>query len=705
MHNILTCLVIIIAITSIPCLSENYWQQFVHYQIHAKLDTLNRSISGIEKLIYKNNSPDTLSELYFHLYPNAFQRGSIMEKEAAAASFTLIRTEEDLGWMTIDSLFIIKHALISQRIKCDTRVDDTILKIKIDPHLLPAEELSIWIKFRTKIHKGNPLIYKGGYRGNHYEISQWYPKICVYDHNGWNAMPYHWLGEFYGEFGTFDVTLDVHGSYIVGATGEVVAGDPGWESVRADSSQNFPSKHSQTEQDTLRRIVTFHAENAHDFTWLASPDFCYETGTYKNIPIHILYQKSSYKYWHNNALNDAKLSLAWLEDFVGEYPYPVLSICQGIIKGGMEYPTLAVLGEFSTILLQHEIAHAYFYGALANNEQMEGWLDEGLVTYQNELFINKYFPKYNDQAMEPSLSIPNLAGQFKPIKLKVLQLNSLYYYFYSGFDKPLNLPGHEVNDSYRYYYHVYQKPGKFFAALDHLVGHETFVRILHTYYASFKFQHVQGKIFQEICEQISGMNLDWFFKQWIESVRRIDYACAGYNSYQLTDETWKTNITIKRLGNGISPVEIEAITSAGDSIRARWDGTARQTVISLQTKDKIKKVCLDPDDLILDQNRLNNGSPRIKIFYYPEFPSMHYLPRDAYSLFLWHQPWYNDIDGLMLGMNVFGGYLNRYYVTRNSIRYGIQSQKVHYKFGFSSPWESIDHNLWRHFSILNIEGR
>ncbi|HEX9975225.1 MAG TPA: M1 family aminopeptidase, partial [bacterium] len=515
----------------------------------------------------------------------------------------------------------------------------------------------------------------------------------------------HWLGEFYGEFGTFDVTLDVPPSYIVGATGEVVSGDPGWEMVRIDSSQHFHSGQANTAQDTVRRIVTFHAKNVHDFMWVASPDFFYQTGFYKNIPIHILYQKSSHEKWHNNALNDAKLTLAWLEDLVGEYAYPVLTICQGIIKGGMEYPTLAILGEFDTILLQHEIAHAYFYGALANNEQAEGWLDEGITTYQNELFINKHFPNYNNQAIEPSFSFRNLARQFKPIKLKDLQLNSLYYYFYSGFDKPLNTPCYKLNNLYLYLYHVYYKPSKFFAMLDYLVGRETFIQILHKYYEQCKFTHVNSRKFQVICEQVAGMNLDWFFKQWIDATNRIDFACSGYNSRQQKDGTWKTDMQITRLGNGILPVEIEAITSAGDSNRIRWDGKARHTIISLQTNNKVKKVRLDPDDLILDQNRLNNTSLKIKVYYYPEFPSMHYLPRNAYTLFLWPQAWYNDIDGVNLGLNVFGGYLNRYYVTRNSIWYGARSHKFHYKLGFSSPWERIDNNLWRHFSILNIEGR
>lgn len=703
--NILTLLIVIIVITSASCFAEDYWQQCVHYKIHATLDTLTHSIAGIQNLIYQNNSPDTLSELYFHLYPNAYQPGSIMEQEVAAASFTLIRSNDDLGWMKIDSLLILKRASISRRVNIVTLVDDTILKIALDPPLLPTEELSVWLNFRTKIPKANPLIDKGGYRGNHYEISQWYPKMCVYDQNGWNAMPYHWLGEYYGEFGAFDVTLDVPGSYIVGATGEVVAGDPGWDLVKVDSSQSFHSLQAGAMMDSVRRIVTFHAEHVHDFMWIVSPNFVYQTGFFKNIPIHILHLRSSFEKWRNTALTDARRTLDFLETLVGDYPYPVLSICQGIVNGGMEYPTMAILGEFDPILLQHEIAHAYFYAALANNEQAEGWLDEGITTYQNELFINQYFPNYNNQPMEPSLSLRQLTRQFKPIRLKDLQLNSLYYYFYSGFDQPLNRPGYATNNAYRYAYHVYQKPAKFFAMLNYLVGHDAFIRILRTYYAQCKFTHVTGKKFQQICEQVTEINLDWFFTQWLESTTRLDYAYRGKKSEQQNNGTWKTDVIVKRLGNGIIPVDIEARTCAGDSARIRWDGKAKRDVITFQTWSKVTSVRLDPDDHILDQNRFNNAAPRVKLFYYPEFPSMYYLPRDAYSLFLWPQAWYNDVDGFTLGMNVLGGYLNRYSVIRNSIVLGVRSQRLHYKFGFSHPWERIDHNLWRHVSFLNIEGR
>ena len=707
--TILTFLALIMTMSGSPCVAQDYWQQYVHYKIHARLDTLTRTITGIQNLNYKNNSPDTLAELYFHLYPNAYQPGSIMAKELKAASFKLIRSKQDLAMLHIDSLFILKHSSEARRIHAETFIDDTILKIALQQPLLPGQELSIGLNFSTKIPRVNPLIDKGGYRGDHYEISQWYPKICVYDHNGWNAMPYHWLGEYYGEFGTFDVTLDVPASYIIGATGEVVSGDPGWEMAQVDSTgqinPNHLSQRLDAGQDMVRRIVTFRAENVHDFMWVASPDFLYETGNYHNIPIHILYHKTSQKNWHKTALKDAQQILAWLEKLIGDYPYPVLSICQGILKGGMEYPTLTVLGDYNMLLLQHEIVHMYFYAALGNNEQTEGWLDEGITTYLNELFINDFFPDYNNQAVAPQLDFPWLASQFKPVRLRDQQLNSLYYYFYSGFDKPLNTPAHELNNLYLYSYHVYYKPSKFFAMLDYLVGRETFLEILRSYYEQNKFRHVDSRTFQNVCEQVSQVDLGWFFDQWLRNTHRIDYACSGFRSTQQKDGTWRTDVRVKRLGNGIIPVDIAAITLSGDTSTIRWEGKAKRSTVSFETDSKVTRVALDPNDLILDLNRLNNTSLRVKFYYYPEFPSMYYLPRDAYSLFFWPHAWYNDIDGAALGMNVFGGYLNRYYVTRNSIWYGLQSKTLHYKIGFSSPWEWIDNNLWRHFSWLTIEGR
>lgn len=710
-NKISSFLLLLWIIIPASCFGAEYWQQFVHYKISAKLNPDGQLIDGRETILYQNNSPDTLFELFFHLYPNAFQKNSIMAKEAKAADIEIIRSPEDMGWLKIDSL-VISNPRSLRKISIDIIIENTILKIKISPYLLPGEQLLIVLNFVTKIRKYNPAGGKGGYERNLYEVSQWYPKICVYDENGWNPIQYHWLGEFYGEFGIFDVTLNVPDSFIVAATGEVVAGDPGWQVVEVDSSGNWTHDSavafhgSNAGNGSSRRIVTFHAENVHDFVWTASPDYLYQSTVWRDVPIHILFKKSSKNKWQNIALKNAATGLKWLHDLIGEYPYPQLVVCEGVLSGGMEYPMVTILGHTDLTLIVHEICHQYFYGALANNEQYEAWLDEGIVTYISEFLVEQNVPQENMTAV-PSIPIQTafIKEQFGPYELNDIKLNSLYYYFYSGFARPIATKCFEIKNRYLYSYNVYLLPSRFFKMLDYLVGRETFKQIIHTYYVQYKFRHVKGVDFQKICEQVYGKDLDWFFDQWLGKTIRIDYACTDVSSMKQNNGQWKTDIVIKRLGNGVMPVEIQFLTRSGDTIRKRWKGDAPETTISLLTNSKIKDFQLDPDDIILDQNRLNNSKFRMKTYFYPDFPGMYYLPRNAYSLFWWPQIWYNDVDGLKIGLKFLGGYLNRYYVIRNNLWFGLKSRQVDYNFGYSMPWEKLNKNLWRHLYLAKIEGR
>jgi len=695
------------------CLGEEYWQQFVHYQIDARLNSNKHIIEGFETLRYQNNSPDTLSTLYFHLYPNAFQKNSVMAKEARNASVEIVNSPQEEGWLKIESVTISKFCSINQAMKIDTLVDDTILEIRLSTPLLPTEQLQISLKFTTKIRQFNFYGGKGGYGKNLYEVSQWYPKMCVYDEKGWHPTKYHWLGEFYGEFGTFDVTLDVPDSFIVAGTGVVVLGDPGWKSVEIDSNGNRLQQFQNNFQaspfinnPSARRIVKFHAENVHDFVWCASPDYLYQTKMWKYVPIHVLFRKSSQDRWSNHALVAADSALTWLNDFIGEYPYPQLTLCEGLLSGGMEYPMVSILGNVDLTLVVHEICHNYIQGAVANNELDEGWLDEGIVTYLSELLVEENVPANNTKT-PPAFPFKwnFIMRQFDLCEFKDIKLNSLYYYFYSGFETPLSTPYNTFKNRYLYSYNVYLKPSKILSMLDYLVGRDTFTKILRTYYQRYKFKHVDSHKFQTTCEEVAGFELGWFFDQWIKTTARVDYACAGIKTEKQKKETWKTDINIKRMGDAIMPVEVEIVTKSGDSLRQRWDGNTEKGTLSFSTSSPVKDVRLDPDDIILDQNRFNNGTQRIKSYLYPEFPSMYYLPRDAYTLFYWPKMWYNDLDGFKIGVKLLGGYLNRYYITRTHLWYGFKSNQIDFKFGYSMPWESINRNLWRHFYVLKMEGR
>lgn len=694
---------------------QNYWQQKVDNEIYVKLLPDQKRIQGHQSIHYFNNSPDSLSEIYFHLYPNAYTDTSILFSEVDNYLVPVPRSKEAYGWIQVDS---VRMEMPGQSVRIDsvTRLHDgTILKLSFIPAILPGHQATIQLKFESKLRKYSYNKGKGGYRGDQFEFCHWYPKVCVYDQNGWNAVPTHWLGEFYGEFGTFDVTINVPASYVVAATGELVnqeskieiASNQADSNILLASTNDVPNFEDVYVPDRIQKSeLTYHAENIHNFTWVCNPNFLKESDTWRNIKIDVCYRKKSREVWGNKVMADVKLILSWLTDFFGEFPYPKITVCEQIFcDGGMEYPMIVLVNPPTTNLVLHEIAHQYFYGAVANNEFTEGWLDEGIVTYQTLKFL-----EYNKKSTRP-LQTKNktyrlLRKQFAEYNVhENVYLNSLYNYYYSGFEKPMSYPCYRLNNLYLYTFHVYTKPTKFFELLEYTVGRETFDRMIQEYYREWKFKHVNAQRLQSVCERVSGMDLDWLFHQWLHTTNHVDYACSDMTSRKNAEDKWETTIEVSRLGAGMSPIEAEITTASGEKHRKKWLGTEKIKKVTFVTSSKAKQVQLDPEDRILDINRLNNSKFKMEPFIYHDFYSMYQLPRNAYSLFLWPRAWFNELDGVKLGLKVYGSYLNRYYVTRNQFWYNLKSRTLDFNLGYSMPWESIDNKLWRHLYIKNTEGR
>ncbi|MBD3290304.1 hypothetical protein GF337_15980 [candidate division KSB1 bacterium] len=704
-HNLIY-LIILATITSQNCRCsvehDEYWQQHVQYIIAVELDSETRIITGKQKICYTNNSPDTLHEIYLHLYPNAFQENSLMAKEMYRCGISLIKEQENKGHIQINSLKLSYRNEATVEYS-NYHINETLMNIALPTPLLPGDTLNLELSFEEKIRKYNSEGGKGGYNGEHFVVSQWYPKICVYDENGWNTMPYHWLGEFYGEFGTFDVTISLPYNYIVASTGEVVSGNPGWKLVQVDSTFKERIEHirqhlSDYGSRNVTRTVRFYAENVHDFVWAASPDFVYETSQFRNKNIHVLYNWQDREIWQNKVLYRCTSSLEWLESYVGEYPYPQLTAIQGVGRNSMEYPMCIVLGMTRATTVFHEVAHIYFYGALANNEQTEGWLDEGLVTYLTELYSNNLDTK-------ASIKSNLLNRDILHTTYYAIRLNYLSYYLGSDLHVPLATPCYQNRSQISYSLNNYVKGSFFFRMLNHVVGKENFKKILRTLYHNYKFQHINEERLYRTVEECCESDLSWFFTQWLHDTIEVDYAVSDIEKEQQPDGTWKAEVKLDRRGDGIMPFDVNLITKNGERLEQRCDGQCRHSELIFHSKYEPLDAIIDPDDVILDMNRLNNSRMKFKFILYPDYPNLYYQPRNSYLISGWPQAWYNDVDKLKIGARFYSGYLNRLYLAKTYFWYGFGSNELDFDIKFTHPLGLFRKHLWYNLQSQKIEGR
>ncbi len=348
--------------------SVQYWQQEANYTIKASLDAKNHLLAGAETIVYKNNSPDTLRAFHLHLYPNAFRDKTsplIRDYLQGTWRFLVGLPKSMRGWLDVKDLKLDGAAV-------QFAVDGTILTATFPKPLLPGATATFEIAFEEKIM---PLLGRSGYSGEQYNMAQWYPKMAVYDQNGWHPDQYR-MGEFYGEFGAFDVSITLPGKYVVAATGTLVSGDPGWKrTARRHGGASADSAKAEVE-----KTVQFRAENVHDFAWCASPNFVVQDTLYNGYRIMSFFNPWN-RAWADTTLARGLRAMQWLERNAGPYPYPQVSIVDCPMRGGMEYPMLAMNGSADEGLILHELAHNYFYGALANDERAEAWLDEGFANY------------------------------------------------------------------------------------------------------------------------------------------------------------------------------------------------------------------------------------------------------------------------------------------------------------------------------------
>ena len=466
---------------------NNYWQQDVNYKIYVTLNDTAKTLDGYLTLEYKNNAPDTLQYIWFHCWPNAYKN----DRTAFSEQFLIngrtdfyFSTEEQKGYMNRLDFKVNKIPANTE----DHPVHQDIIKLLLPRSLPPDSSVLIETPFHVKL----PYDFsRGGYLNNTFQITQWYPKPAVYDKYGWHEMPYLDQGEFYSEYGNFDVTIDLPKKYIVAATG---------------------IKQKETIKDSIKTLQ-YTQDNVHDFAWFADKDFIVKEDSMqldsKTIEVIAYYHKENSSSWED-ATRYIKQAIRTKSDWIGEYPYSIVSAVESQAKGigGMEYPTITLL-ENSTNkksldnLINHEVGHNWFYGILGSNEREHPWMDEGMNTYYDNRYESIYYPS----EANTSSKIPSFIKNKIPTDIEKTALESICAL---KKDQPIETVSDKFSQT-NYNLIAYTKTGEWMQKLENILGKKAFDSMMQAYFQQWKFKHPYPEDFKHIAEEISGNNLNEHF--------------------------------------------------------------------------------------------------------------------------------------------------------------------------------------------------
>ena len=684
---------------------DHYWQQEVNYEMDITLHDSIQQITGSTIIKYKNNSPDSLDRLYLHLYPNAFQVESVKYREYVSFSGRASRAKYfkdqlngftskieihdfDVAMPEKGSSWIHKIPILK-----NYKVEDTILEAKLQKKIGPGEIARIDLNWT---HHVGEMVERAGYYKGQYNMAQWYPKMVVYDEEGWHADVFHAEGEFYGEFGDFKVKFDIPKSFIIGASGIVIEGNPGWESVAVDTSidfarwvNNFDSTYIIPDS-TLRRNVTFFAENVHDFAWVASKNFLYEKGKHNDIDVHVLYDKNRGNDWTKVVLNRSIRAIAWLENKFGKYPYPQVTTTDRVKNGGMEYPMLVMNGRASEGLIVHEYGHIYFYGILANNELDDAWLDEGFTSTQTSHYL---MDRYGDHGFDEDESdyYMKFPSKYYPLENDLhLDQWSAIRFMRSGHDENISRPSYLFSNGTAYSRNAYTKPSLMLTELRYLFDSDSlYYAAMSHYYEKWKLKHVNEERFIDAIEEFTGQDLNWFFDSWLHTTNHLDYGISSFKKEKNTNGGWSINLGIKNYGKRFMPLKIETKFADG-SVNVRWWQNhlwRYSDIFSYEVDKEPVSVTIDPEVRTVDLDFRNNTTKMgNKIIF--DWPGLNYNPRDRYVYRWFPHFYYNDskpdfAPGITLKRN-YGPYESIITTTN----YAIETKKL---FWYVSGWREHVH--------------
>jgi hypothetical protein len=574
----------------------DYWQQRADYTIAATLDTAQQRVSGTVTIRYINNSPDTLRFVWLQLDQNLYRPGS---KGSA-----LFPADSRWGVRGFEGGYELSGVQVNGRAAA-VHVDDTMGRIDLDQPIVPAggkATITMGFAFRVPEHGSDRM----GRDGTLYEIAQWYPRMAVYDDiRGWNTDPYFGQGEFYLEYGDIDFSVTAPAGYTIAASGvlqnpsDVLSAAERERLARAAKSDAVVPIITQAEAVATSTPGTktwrFRAENVRDVAWAGAPDFRWDATNANGVLAQAYYQSAKAgKAWEQGAEQTA-WTIRNFSELFAKYPYPQATSVAGPV-GGMEYPMFVMVhygnplddprSIFGTI--NHEHGHEWFPMVVGSNERRYAWMDEGFNTYIDAFANERRYPGTN--------AYPFYVTNWKSI-------------VDSRVDTPLMTPPDRI-DARALGAIGYRKPGAVLLALrDNVVGKETFDRAFREYTRRWSFKHPSPADFFRTVENVSGMDLNWYWKAFFYSTDLLDIGIDNVTMRQQEGQNYAV-VALRRHSDVPFPVRLrlrftDSSTQDVDLPVEVWSHGDRYDAV-IAVKAPVVGVRLWPEGIVPDWDATND---------------------------------------------------------------------------------------------------
>ncbi|MCD6587199.1 MAG: M1 family metallopeptidase [Candidatus Fermentibacteraceae bacterium] len=579
------------------------------YNIEVSLDPDSTRIQGTMEMVFTSGVDFPVDTLWLHLYPNAYRdcTTAFAQDLESQGSFSFRRSDfSERGWIELSNWRMNGEPV-------EIHVDGSLGFIVLNDSLPGGQSVSLSGDFLVEI----PNFWgRMGHSGDTYQITQWYPKMCVLDSDGWHRSRYHAAGEFYSDYGSYCVAIEVPSEFVTAATGKI-------------QSTNFSA-------DSTRRIDSWTSENVHDFAWCSSPDYTIRTHSFTypdsggTVKVHLVLLDDSEDYWADipGAVDS---TLAYYGEWYTPYPYDDLWVVDPVEpgSGGMEYPQFVFafkgvpLTRIQEMVTIHEVGHQWFYGLLGNNETDEAWLDEGMNTFSELRYMERRYGFHGNLTKTPAWLLD--AGD------RDMQLVSFVSGASSDVTPVLSTATDAGDGSYSTGYTYYTKPALFLSMIQSQLGDSLFDEVMDTYFQRFAWHHPHTDDFQAVLEELSGQSWQQEFDFWLRGTGSMDIRLS---SLQIRNDS--TSVVM----GGLIPYELlvpVVFSSSTDTLTVMVTALpGEQTTVSVP--GGWSRAVADPLMRFPDKAPWNNSEPAIVrykplIVPFPEpgYHSIWVLPYPGYA--------------------------------------------------------------------------